>query len=68
MTAQMKYLFGFPAIYGKTPPIYICISAVERLTLDAEQNDLQHVPRAACAVTENLFKGNPEVKQAWTWS
>lgn len=28
----------------------IYISAVERLTLDAEQNDLQHVPRAACAV------------------
>ena len=40
MTAKMKYLFGFPAIYGKTPPIYVYISAVERLTLDAEQNDL----------------------------
>ena len=51
----MKYLFGFPAIYGKTPPIYVYISAVERLTLDAEQNDLQHVFREARMVTENLF-------------
>ena len=55
MAAQMKYLFGFPATYGKTPLIYIYIyidvyiSAVERLTLDAEENDLQHVLRAARA-------------------
>lgn len=60
MAAKMKYLFGFPAIYGNTPPIYVYISAVERLTLDAEQNDLQHVFREARMVTENLFKGNPD--------
>ena len=48
----LKYLFGFPAIYGKTPPIYVYISAEERLTLDAEQNDLQHVLREARVVTE----------------
>jgi len=55
VAAKMKYLFGFPAIYGKTPPIYIYISAVERLTLDAEQNDLQHVLREA-----RMVKGNPD--------
>ena len=25
MAAKMKYLFGFPAIYGKTPPIYVFV-------------------------------------------
>ena len=40
MQMYLKYLFGFAAIYGKTPQVYVYISAVERLTLDAEQNDL----------------------------